>query len=197
MKIKRICETEWSLLSHSRSFFLFIKSLQCSETLQNYSLLKKTKLNCRILMVKSGPSALKKFKLALKSNQTTTTNNNNNTKISKRSLNQKRLVTENLFEKKFNNVKFDILNKKGASKADALRNPARPGRKRAVEFGRKRDALRLELENRKRVGLMVDKRIGEYDASMSAEDKMLLRYVHAASTSNQRAKRVGCEGEAL
>lgn len=121
-------------------------------------------------MVKSGASALKKFKMAVKSQGQAQIK-------SKKTLNHKRLITDNPFEKKFNNVKFDILNKKGASKSAALANAARPGKKKAMEFGKKRDSLRLELASRKRVGLVVDKRIGEYDASMSAEDKMLLRYV--------------------
>ena len=150
-------------------------------------------------------SALKKFKLKLKNNNNHNNHNNHNhnnnqinhnnhnnqnnnhdkklygtiqlgkrQKVGKKQANYKTLILDNPFEKKFEKTKFEIVNKKTTS-IHSSKIP-RPGRKRALEFGKKRDSLKLELENRKRENVMVDKRFGEYDHTMSVEDKMLIRY---------------------
>lgn len=126
---------------------------------------------------KSGGSVLKRFKKSIAENARKVTSKStrfHDKRQSKRELKsefKQQVVAKNPFEKIFSKPKFDILNRisKGGKKQ------GRPGAVREKAQKLRQQTMGLEMKNRKRENVMVDKRFGEFDKSMSQEDKMLMR----------------------
>jgi nucleolar protein 14 len=81
--------------------------------------------------------------------------------------------------------------KKQFTTAETLRGPSkdktilgRPGVSRALGEQRRRDTLLAELQKRRKVGGILDRRIGEDDDRMTAEEKNIQRFTQARSKKN-------------
>ena len=88
-----------------------------------------------------------------------------------------KVTKQNPFEIRFNKEKHSVLNRKkklsSGSKNEAV---GRPGiaRSRAIQI--RKDTLLQEYKIRHKSNVFVDKRIGEKDSELSAEDKMIARF---------------------
>ncbi|CAI2177220.1 4034_t:CDS:10 [Funneliformis geosporum] len=76
----------------------------------------------------------------------------------------------NPFELKINRVKHDVLGKKIKGVQ------GRPGLKRQIGIEKRKKTLLIEMENKNKVGGIVDRRFGENDLNISPEEKMLERF---------------------
>ncbi|CAG8560081.1 9677_t:CDS:10 [Funneliformis mosseae] len=76
----------------------------------------------------------------------------------------------NPFELKINRVKHDVLGKKIKG------IQGRPGLKRQIGIEKRKKTLLVEMENKNKVGGVVDRRFGENDLNISPEEKMLERF---------------------
>lgn len=63
----------------------------------------------------------------------------------------------------------------------------RRGRARDVAIDTRKKTLLVEMKNKHKTGAFVDKRFGEYDTSMSAEERMLQRFQFERVKHHQRA----------
>jgi nucleolar protein 14 len=83
----------------------------------------------------------------------------------------KKTMNDNPFEKKVVPQKHEVLGRviKGAV--------GRPGQVRARHQQIRENTLSIEMKNRKRENVMMDRRFGENDPTMSTEDKMLERFM--------------------
>lgn len=71
----------------------------------------------------------------------------------------------------------------------------RPGQVRARHEQVRQDSLGIELKNKKRENVMIDKRFGENDPNMSAEDKMLERFMREKTKKLQSGALFNLEEE--
>ena len=83
----------------------------------------------------------------------------------------------NPFEIRFVKEKHAVLNRKVALDA------GKPGISRAKSIQIRKDTLLQEYKRRHKNNVLIDKRIGEKDASLSAEDKMIARFTAEKSRS--------------
>ena len=86
----------------------------------------------------------------------------------------------NPFEMRFVKEKHNVVNRK--SKTDV----GKPGISRAKAIQKRKDTLLQEYKRKDKTNIFVDKRIGEKDTELSAEDKMIARF--AAERINQGKK---------
>lgn len=86
----------------------------------------------------------------------------------------------NPFEMRFVKEKHSVVNRK--SKTDV----GKPGISRAKAIQKRKDTLLQEYKRKDKTNVFVDKRIGEKDTELSAEDKMIARF--AAERINQGKK---------
>jgi nucleolar protein 14 len=94
---------------------------------------------------------------------------------------QKKNQQNNPFEQRFSKQKHDVLgrNQKGLQ--------GRPGQVRARAEEIRKNTIGIELKTRNRENLVIDKRIGENDATLSVEDKMLQRMMKEKSRKTNTA----------
>ena len=96
----------------------------------------------------------------------------------------------NPFEIRFNREKHSVLNKKKKStviyKSKNSKNEAvgRPGIARSRAIQKRKDTLLQEYKIRHKSNVFVDKRIGEKDTELSAEDKMIARFTAERMAKN-------------
>ncbi|KAL7753432.1 nucleolar complex protein 14 [Sorochytrium milnesiophthora] len=88
----------------------------------------------------------------------------------------------NPFEVKVNRVKHDVLNRKIKG------TQGMPAQTRAKSIEVRKQGLLGDLQRRNKVGAFIDKRIGENDATLTPEDKMLLRWTHEKQRSSAGGK---------
>ncbi|CAG8519627.1 9906_t:CDS:10 [Cetraspora pellucida] len=77
----------------------------------------------------------------------------------------------NPFELKVTKTKHNVIGKKVKG------TQGRPGLKRQMGIEKRKKTLLFEMENRNKVGGLIDKRFGEDDPTLSLEEKMLERFV--------------------
>ena len=99
-------------------------------------------------------------------------------------------IKQNPFEIRFNREKHSVLNKKKKStviyKSKNSKNEAvgRPGIARSRAIQKRKDTLLQEYKIRHKSNVFVDKRIGEKDTELSAEDKMIARFTAERMAKN-------------
>ena len=69
----------------------------------------------------------------------------------------------------------------------------KPGISRAKAIQKRKDTLLQEYKRRNKSNVFVDKRIGEKDAQLSAEDKMIARFTAERQTSKKNLFNLGEE----
>ncbi|XP_012724420.2 nucleolar protein 14 [Fundulus heteroclitus] len=79
-------------------------------------------------------------------------------------------IKNNPFEVKINRKKFDVLGRK--SKHDV----GLPGVSRSKAINKRKETLLKEYRQKNRSNKFIDRRLGEYDAKMAPEDKILQRF---------------------
>ena len=87
---------------------------------------------------------------------------------------------KNPFDLKVNNIKFNILNRNLAG------STGRPTQSKARSLVKRTSTMLPELLRRGRTGNFVDRRFGERNSTLSAEDKMLARFSHERMRSSKK-----------
>lgn len=62
----------------------------------------------------------------------------------------------------------------------------RRGRARDADIAKRKKTLLVEMKNKNKTNEFFDKRFGEYDENVTAEEKMLMRFQHERAKSHQR-----------
>ncbi|GBB85519.1 hypothetical protein RclHR1_12000011 [Rhizophagus clarus] len=122
-------------------------------------------------------SALKRLNATLKNNGLMGSKSRSNSKKQKlprdggvKSLNSLVPKQINPFELKINKVKHDVLGKK----IKGIKG--KPGMKRQIGIEKRMKTLLVEMENKNKVGGIVDHRFGENNSNISPEEKILERF---------------------
>ena len=97
---------------------------------------------------------------------------------------------DNPFERRFGNEKHSVLNRKSKVSDTAV---GRPGLSRSKALEKRKATLLQEFRNKDRTNVFVDKRIGERDSTMTAEEKSTARF--AAAEKSRRKKNLFQLGE--
>ncbi|KNE68437.1 hypothetical protein AMAG_19806 [Allomyces macrogynus ATCC 38327] len=94
----------------------------------------------------------------------------------------KSIRSKNPFEQKVNRTKHDVLGRKLKG------SRGQPGLTRQKGLETRKDALLKDIASRHKVGSFVDRRIGENNPNLSAEEKMMLRWTKEKQKSASRKK---------
>ena len=94
---------------------------------------------------------------------------------------------QNPFEIRFVKEKHQVLNRK--LKTDV----GKPGISRAKAIQKRKDTLLQEYKRRNKNNVFLDKRIGEKDAALSAEDKMIARFAAERQSKGKNLFNLGEE----
>ncbi|XP_037548430.1 nucleolar protein 14 [Nematolebias whitei] len=80
------------------------------------------------------------------------------------------VIKNNPFEVKINRKKFDVLGRKGKHDVGL------PGVSRSKAINKRKETLLKEYKQKNKSNKFIDRRLGEYDAKMAPEDKILQRF---------------------
>mmetsp|Transcript_26205 Transcript_26205/g.78749 ORF Transcript_26205/g.78749 Transcript_26205/m.78749 type:complete len:897 (-) Transcript_26205:128-2818(-) len=88
----------------------------------------------------------------------------------KKALKSEAAAAVNPFELRFTRPKHEVLGQRVKGRIGSR------GKSRDAAIQKRKKTLLVEMDNRDRTGLFLDKRFGEYDESISAEERMLQRF---------------------
>ena len=87
----------------------------------------------------------------------------------------------NPFEMRFTRKKHDVLGQRIKGQIGSR------GKSRDAAITKRKQTLLVEMNSKHKTGVFVDKRFGEYDMSMTAEERMLQRFQHERVKRHERS----------
>ncbi|KAK4226132.1 putative nucleolar complex protein 14 [Podospora fimiseda] len=82
--------------------------------------------------------------------------------------------------------KFEVTTNKPVTAKEAMGINGRPGITKAMGEERRRETLLVEMQQRNKVGGLIDRRFGENNPNMSLEDKMIERYTREQQRAHKK-----------